>query len=106
MEVIPMALAENAGLDPVDILVALRSSHEKGEVWAGVDPVEGKVRDMSKIDVYEPLAVKEQVVKAASEAASMILRIDDVIAASKTAGPGPGKTPKPPSEGAGESEFE
>jgi chaperonin GroEL (HSP60 family) len=105
MEVIPMALAENAGLDQVNILVTLRSSHEKGEVWAGVDSIEGEVRDMSKLNVYEPLAVKEQVIKAASEAASMILRIDDVIAASKTAGPGAGKMPqKPPGEGGSDLE--
>ncbi len=105
MEAVPMALAENAGLDPVDILVNLRSSHEKGQVWAGVDTIEGKVRDMLKLDVYEPLAVKEQVVKAASEAASMILRIDDVIAASKTAGPGAGKMPpRPPGEGGADLE--
>ena len=104
MEVIPMALAENAGLDPVNILVALRSSHEKGEVWAGVDSFEGKVRDMTKINVYEPLAVKEQVVKAASEAACMIIRIDDVIAANRSAGPGAGKMPKPPGEGGSDLE--
>ncbi|MEM2921168.1 MAG: thermosome subunit beta [Candidatus Bathyarchaeia archaeon] len=105
LEVIPTSLAENAGLDPVDILVALRSSHEKGERWAGVEPFEGKIRNMWEKNIYEPLAVKEQVIKAASEAASMILRIDDVIAASKSSTPSPGKTPKPPEEGAG-SELE
>ncbi|MEM3041730.1 MAG: thermosome subunit beta, partial [Nitrososphaerota archaeon] len=74
LEVIPMSLAENSGLDPVDILVELRSRHEKGELWSGVDVLGGKVSDMAKLNVYEPLVVKEQVVKSASEAASMILR--------------------------------
>ena len=87
LEVIPTALAENAGLDPIDIIVELRSSHEKGEKWTGVDVFNGEVRDMVKLDVYEPLAVKEQIVKSATEVASMILRIDDVIASSKMAPP-------------------
>jgi len=67
----------------VDVLVELRSRHEKGEVWAGVDVLNGKVGDMAALDVFEPLAVKEQIVTSASEAASMIIRIDDVIAAGK-----------------------
>jgi len=83
MESIPLTLAENAGLDPLDIQVELRSKHEKGGKWAGVDIFEGKVKDMSKLDVYEPLAVKEQIIKSAGEAASMILRIDDIIAVAK-----------------------
>ena len=94
MEVIPMTLAENAGLDSVNILVALRARHEKGDVWAGVDALEGKVNDMAKLDVYEPLVVKEQIVKSASEAACMIIRVDDVIASGKTAGgPSPPRSP-------------
>ena len=100
LEVIPISLAENSGLDPVDILVELRSRHEKGEKWAGVNAMEGRVSDMSKLDVYEPLVVKEQIIKAASEAASMILRIDDVIAASKSAGGG--MPPRPPGMPGGE----
>jgi len=96
LEIIPISLAENSGLDPVDILVDLRSRHEKGEKWAGVNAMEGRVSDMSKMDVYEPLVVKEQIIKAASEAASMILRIDDVIAASKSAGAGMPKSPGMP----------
>ncbi|MFH0748479.1 MAG: thermosome subunit beta [Candidatus Bathyarchaeota archaeon] len=87
MEVIPMALAENAGLDPVNILVDLRAHHVKGELWCGVYP-EGGVKDMAKLGVYEPLAVKEQVIKSATEVASMILRIDDVIAAGRSGGMG------------------
>jgi len=91
LEVIPAALAENAGLDPVNVLVELRAQHGKGETWAGVY-AEGGVRDsvknMAKLGIYEPLVVKEQVIKSASEVASMILRIDDVIAA-KSGGMGP-----------------
>ncbi|MEM2562583.1 MAG: thermosome subunit beta [Candidatus Bathyarchaeia archaeon] len=101
IEVIPTALAENAGLDPIDILSELRARHERGETWAGVDVNAGKVRDMREIDVYEPLAVKRQIIKSAVEAATMILKIDDVIAAGKTKMP---KTPKGP-EGYG-GEFE
>lgn len=97
MEVIPMTLADNSGLDPVNVLVALRAQHEKGDVWAGVDAFQGKVTDMAKLDVYEPLVVKEQIVKSASEVACMLLRIDDVIAASRSgAGPSP---PRPPMGG-------
>jgi thermosome len=104
LEAIPMTLAENAGLDPIDILVDLRSRHEKGEKWAGVDVYEGKAKDMTKINVYEPLAVKRQVVMSASEAASMILKIDDVIAAGKPKEPaGP---PKMPGGEEGSSEFD
>jgi chaperonin GroEL (HSP60 family) len=94
LEVIPTTLAENAGLDPIDILVELRSRHEKGEKWTGVDVPGGKVEDMAKLGIYEPLAVKEQIIKSASESASMILRIDDVIAAAKP----PPTPPTPPGE--------
>jgi len=87
LEVIPTTLAENAGLDPIDILVELRSRHEKGSVWAGVDVFNGEVNDMAELDVYEPLSVKEQIIKSASEVAAMILRIDDVIASGKSGGP-------------------
>jgi thermosome len=87
LEVIPTTLAENAGLDPIDILVELRSRHEKGSVWAGVDVFNGEVADMAELDVYEPLSVKEQIIKSASEVAAMILRIDDVIASGKSGGP-------------------
>jgi thermosome len=100
LEVIPMTLAENGGLDPIDILVELRAMHEKGEKWAGVDVNKEKAMDMTKSNVYEPLAVKSQVVKSASEAASMILRIDDVISASK-----PKDTPPGP-PGGDSSEFD
>jgi len=101
LEVISVTLAENAGLDPIDILVELRSSHEKGNLWAGVEVFEGKVGDMAKLNVYEPLIVKEQIIKSASEAASMIIRIDDVIASGKTKGP---SMPSSPPGGLGEME--
>jgi len=98
IESVPLTLSENAGLDPVDILSELRASHEKGEKWAGVDVFEGKIRDMEKLEVYEPLAVKKQVIKSATEASTMILKVDDVIAAGKMRAPptppgGPGGMP-------------
>jgi len=92
LEVIPLSLAENAGMDPIDTLTELRSKQSKGSKWTGVDARNGKIADMSKMDVVEPLAVKEQIIKSATEVASMILRIDDVIASSKSGG-GP---PMPP----------
>lgn len=82
MEAIPSILAENAGLDPIDVLVELRAAHEKGNKWFGVNVLDSKVDDMSNLNVYEPLVVKKQIIKSASEAATMILKIDDVIAAS------------------------
>jgi len=94
LEVVPTTLAENAGLDPLDIIVKLRANHEKGELWSGVDAFSSDVRDMRKLEVYEPLSVKKQVVKSASEAATMILRIDDVIAASKMKEKGPPGGPR------------
>jgi chaperonin GroEL (HSP60 family) len=101
LESIPLTLAENSGLDPIDILVELRARHEKGELWAGVDMFSGEVTDMTKLDVYEPLAVKKQVLKSAGEASAMILKIDDVIASAKMKEP---RTPPggPEGEGAGE----
>ena len=104
LESVPMALAENAGLDPIDIMVQLRAAHEKGQLWAGVDLVEGKVADLKERGVIEPLGVKIQVVKSAAEAAGMILKIDDVIAAAKSKDSGP---PKGKDEGGeeGNSDF-
>jgi thermosome len=82
VESIPLTLAENAGLDPVDIMVALRAKHESAATPSyGVDVFTGKIRDMLELNVVEPLRVKFQVVKSATEAANMILKIDDVIAA-------------------------
>jgi thermosome len=98
IETVPLTLGENAGLDPIDILSDLRARHEKGEKWAGVDVFEGKVKDMENLEVYEPLVVKKQIIKSATEAATMILKIDDVIASGKTKMPptppgGPGGMP-------------
>ena len=90
IEIIPTTLAENAGLDPIDILSDLRAAHEKGGTWMGVDVLRGSVDDMMRLRVYEPLTVKKQVIKSATEAATMILKIDDVIAA------GGSKAPPPP----------
>ncbi len=91
LEAVPTTLAENAGLDPIDIISELRARHEKGEVWAGIEAHKGKVTDMKKMGVFEPLVVKKQIIKSATEAASMILKIDDIIAAGKMKAP-----PMPP----------
>jgi len=97
MESVPLALAENAGLDPIDIMVALRAAHENPENrWSGVDVYSGEIRNMRTLNVIEPLRVKVQVVKSATEAASMILRIDDVVSSKGGKGGGP---PMPPGGG-------
>jgi thermosome len=98
LEAVPTTLTDNAGLDPIDIISELRARHEKGEVWAGVDVHEGKVKDMEKLEVYEPLSVKKQAIRSATEAATMILKIDDIIAVGKAKMPpmppgGPGGMP-------------
>jgi len=93
LEAIPLTLIENAGLDPIDILSELRARHEKGETWTGIEVHSGKVQDMTQAGVFEPLAVKKQIIKSATEAASMILKIDDVIASGKM------KTPPTPPGG-------
>ena len=97
IEDIAIALAENAGMDPLDTQTQLRSKAASNKPKYGVDVINGKVADMAARDVYEPLKVKEQVISAATEASSMILRIDDVIAASKpkegAARPGGGPSP-------------
>jgi len=98
LEMVPKTLAENAGFDPIDIMVALRSAHEKKDgMNQGIDVMKGGVKDMKKQGVIEPLRVKEQAIQSATEAASMILRVDDVIAAAKP-------PPTPPPRG-GEPEY-
>jgi len=95
VEIVPKTLAENAGLEPIDILVGLRSAHEKPKSHLmGVDVFTGKIVDMYKNGVIEPLRVKEQAMKSATEAASMILRIDDIIAATKPKEKAPGEMPE------------
>jgi thermosome len=95
LEAIAITLAENAGLDPIDIISELRSRHEKGEKRAGIEVLTGKVQNMSEMGVFEPITVKKQIIKSATEAASMILKIDDMIAAGKM------KTPPTPPGGGG-----
>jgi len=80
MEIIPRTLAENAGLDPIDVLTELKSAHDQGSKWAGINVFTGKAMDAWKEGVIEPLKIKTQAVSSASEVAVMILRIDDVIA--------------------------
>jgi thermosome len=93
MEIIPRTLAENAGLDAIDILVDMRAEHEAGKKTFGVNADTGKPADMLKAGVVEPLRVKTQAISSAAEAAVMILRIDDIIASSKAAGPAGGMPP-------------
>jgi chaperonin GroEL (HSP60 family) len=101
LEIVPETLAENAGLDPIDILSELRALHEKGETWAGVEVHDGKVKNMLEASVLEPLSVKKQIIKSATEAATMILKIDDIIAAGKMKAP-----PTPPKGPEGETSGE
>ncbi len=83
LEEIPMILAETAGLDPLDILMKLRHLHSEGKINAGIDVINGKIaEDMAEINVVEPLIVKTNVIKSATEAATTILKIDDIISAS------------------------
>jgi len=91
LEVIPLTIAENAGMDPIDTMANLRAKQNQGRKWTGIDAKNTKIADMLSIDVVEPVAVKEQIIKSATEAACMILRIDDVIAVS--GGPGGGGMP-------------
>ena len=101
LEVIPSALAENAGLDPIDILIDLRSSHKNGQKYHGVDVLGGKVSDMKRQKVFEPIRVDKQAIQSATDAAVMILRIDDVIAARSGGAGGKGGESAP---GAGEED--
>jgi len=86
LEIIPRTLAENAGLDPIDMLVDLRAAHEQGNKTYGLNVFEGKPADMKEAGVVEPLRVKTQAISSAAEVAIMILRIDDVIASSRKGG--------------------
>ncbi|MEO2264684.1 MAG: thermosome subunit beta [Nitrosopumilus sp.] len=88
LETIPLTIAENAGMDPIDTMATLRSKQNQGQKWTGIDARNTKIADMLAIDVVEPIVVKEQIIKSATEAACMILRIDDVIAVSGGSGGG------------------
>jgi chaperonin GroEL (HSP60 family) len=84
LDAIPLNLAENAGMDPIDTMTELRASQSKGSKWTGVDCRNTKVVDMYKQNVLEPLVIKQQIIKSATEVAALILRIDDVIASGKS----------------------
>jgi len=101
LETIPLTLSENAGMDPIDTLTTLRSRQVKGEKWTGIDVMKAKISNMKSSEIIEPLAVKLQIVSAASEVACMILRIDDVISTTKSAGPPPGAEGGMPGMGGG-----
>ena len=91
LESIPLTIAENAGMDPIDTIIALRANQSSGKQTMGINAKGGKIGNMFSLDIVEPLAVKEQIIKSATEAACMILRIDDVIAVS--GGPSAGGMP-------------
>src|SRR5438067_11052194 len=105
LEAIPVAIAQNAGIDPIDIMVDLRAKHNTpANKWFGVNTKTGKASDMLKMDVVEPLRVKTQVIKSAVEAVTMILRVDDVFASKGGSSPGPspgGPGGMPPGMGGG-----
>ena len=90
-ESIPLTIAENAGMDPIDTIITLRANQSSGKQTVGINAKESKIGDMFRLDIVEPLVVKEQIIKSATEAACMILRIDDVIAVS--GGPSAGGMP-------------
>ena len=95
-ESIPLTIAENAGMDPIDTIITLRANQSNGKHTVGINAKESKIGDMFRLDIVEPLVVKEQIIKSATEAACMILRIDDVIAVSGgsgAGGPPPGMPP-------------
>lgn len=100
LEAIPRTLAENAGMDPIDALIALRLAHREGKKSFGVDPFSSKAADMERLGVLEPLRIPKQTIASATDAAVMVLRIDDVIAskAPKPTGKAPGAEGLPPGE--------
>ena len=94
LESIPLTIAENAGMDPIDTIISLRAKQNSGRKGAGINARESKIGDMNSLNILEPLVVKEQIIKSATETACMILRIDDVIAIS--GGPSSGGPPGMP----------
>ena len=97
LESIPLTIAENAGMDPIDTIITLRANQSSGKQTVGINAKESKIGNMFSLDIVEPLVVKEQIIKSATEAACMILRIDDVIAVS--GGPSGGGPPGMPPMG-------
>lgn len=95
MEIIPTTLSDNAGLDPIDMVIEMRKQHKAGSVYAGLNPFSGKIEDMMALDVIEPYRIGRQAINSATDAAVMILRIDDVIASKSGPAPqmGPGDMP-------------
>ena len=87
LESIPISLARNSGMNPIDAITQLRAKQSAGEKYTGVDAVNGIIGNIEKIDVLEPIKVKEQVIKSATETANMILRIDNVVAVSRSSPP-------------------
>jgi archaeal chaperonin len=83
LESIPLALARNAGMNPIDAITQLRAKQNAGEKWTGIDTINSQVGDIQKLQIIEPVKVKEQVIKSATESANMILRIDNVVASSR-----------------------
>jgi chaperonin GroEL (HSP60 family) len=98
MESIPVALARNAGMNSIDSITQLRAKQNAGERFTGVDVINGIITNFEKLGIIEPLKVKEQIIKSATETANMILRIDNVIAVSRS---GPSESPQgmPPGGG-------
>ena len=90
MEIIPTTLAENAGLDPINMVIEMRKQHKAGKKYAGINPFTGKVEDMMDLNVIEPIRIGQQAISSATDAAVMILRIDDVIASKSAPAPAGG----------------
>lgn len=99
LEVIPRTLAENAGLDPIDVITELKAAHDKKQKWAGINVFTGRVMDAWNEGVLEPLKIKTQAVSSAAEVACMILRIDDIISSGKSGGGGGMPQGMPPGMG-------
>ncbi|MGA1793128.1 MAG: thermosome subunit beta [Thermoplasmatota archaeon] len=93
LEVVPRTLAENAGLDPINTIIAINKAHSEGKQFHGVNVYTGQIEDMRALNVLEPLRVGTQAIQAATETANMVLRIDDVIASKSSGGGGPGGMP-------------
>ena len=89
LESIPLALARNAGMNPIDAITQLRAKQNAGQKWTGIDSISSQVDDIERLQIVEPEKVKEQVIKSATETANMILRIDNVVASSKSTAPSP-----------------
>ncbi len=104
LEAIPSQLAESCGMDPIEAIVNLTSKHKEGNINYGINVFKSELADMKQLEVIDPLLVKKQTIKSAVEAAAMILKIDDIIAASRLETPGAGKKGEKEEGGVGESE--